>query len=127
MDKIYEIEVGAWHMFLDFGQVEKVIPLQSYRETIKELKSRKISFTSYKEKRAADIARFTGIYKGFSKKFIDIMKYKDDQQDKTNPSIIDLREEYTYSAKISVEGEMIILLTALCQELLQKTKDIAYE
>jgi len=74
MDKIYEIEVGAWHMFLDFGQVEKVIPLQSYRETIKELKSRKISFTSYKEKRAADIARFTGIYKGFSKKFIDIMK-----------------------------------------------------
>ena len=60
-------------------------------------------------------------------KFIDIMKYKDDQQDKTNPSIIDLREEYTYSAKISVDREMIILLTALCQELLQKTKDIAYE
>ena len=59
-------------------------------------------------------------------KFIEMMKYKDDQSDEEYPSIIDMREDYTYSSKISVEKEKIEELTLACQELMEKTKEIIY-
>ena len=60
------------------------------------------------------------------KKFIEMMKYKEDQEDKGYPSMIDMREDYTYSAKISVEKEKIDSLTLICKELIEKTKEIIY-
>ena len=60
-------------------------------------------------------------------KFVDIMKYKDEQTNQQYPSIIDMREDYTYSAKVSVEKEKIEELITLCQELLEKTKEIVYD
>lgn len=73
MVKLYEISTSAWHIFLDFGQVEKIL-FPDYGDRVKAMKNQKISFTSYKEKKAGDIANFTGIYCGFSKKFIDLME-----------------------------------------------------
>jgi len=54
------------------------------------------------------------------------MKYKEEQADSSYPSIIDMREDYTYSAKISVEKEKIEELITICQELLEKTKENIY-
>ena len=59
-------------------------------------------------------------------KFIDIMKYKDEQKNPDNFSIIDMREDYTYSAKISVEKEKIDKLEDLTKELIHQTKEIIY-
>jgi uncharacterized protein (UPF0332 family) len=59
-------------------------------------------------------------------KFIEIMKYEDEQKEKEYPSIIDLREDYTYSAKISVAEEKIENLIGLCRELIEATKQIVY-
>ena len=59
-------------------------------------------------------------------KFIDIMKYKDEQENQDNFSIIEMREDYTYSAKISVENEKIDKLKDLAKELIYQTKEIIY-
>ena len=60
-------------------------------------------------------------------KFIEMMKYKDEQKDKNYPSIIDMREDYTYSAKTSVQKEIIMELVKDCQEIIEKTKEIIYD
>ncbi len=58
-------------------------------------------------------------------KFIEILKYKEEQT-KDYPSIIDMREDYTYSAKTSIEKEDINYLINVCKELIKETKDIIY-
>ena len=60
-------------------------------------------------------------------KFIEFMKYKDEQTDQKHPSIIEMREDYTYSAKISVEKERLVKLIELCKEILHVTKEIIYD
>ncbi|HLC73737.1 MAG TPA: hypothetical protein VJH20_03820 [Candidatus Nanoarchaeia archaeon] len=57
-------------------------------------------------------------------KFISMMKYKEDQEDKSFLSIIEMREEYTYSSKTSLEEEKINELLETSKEILSKTKDI---
>lgn len=59
-------------------------------------------------------------------KFIEMMKYQDEQKNKKYGSIIEMREDYTYSSKISVEKNKIEDLVLICQELLEKTKQIVY-
>jgi len=59
-------------------------------------------------------------------KFLEIMKYKDEQKDGKYTSLIDMREDYTYSAKISVEREQIDELILVCRELIEKTKQIIF-
>ena len=59
-------------------------------------------------------------------KFIDMMKYKDGQNEQGDLSLIDMREDYTYSSKISVEKEKTDELIRTCQELMEKTKEIIY-
>ncbi len=59
-------------------------------------------------------------------KFIEMMKYKEEQKDENYPSLIDMREDYTYSAKISVKKEQIDELILICQELVEKTKQIIF-
>jgi|SRR3989338_323293 len=61
-----------------------------------------------------------------NQKFIEMMKYQDEQKEQEYPSIIDMREDYTYSSKISVEKEKINELITACQELMEKTKEIVY-
>ncbi|MEK6924668.1 MAG: hypothetical protein AABW71_00335 [Nanoarchaeota archaeon] len=58
-------------------------------------------------------------------KFIEMMKYKDEQKEDMY-SIIEMREDYTYSSKVSVEEEKIEELVTTCKELLEKTKEIIY-
>ena len=60
------------------------------------------------------------------KKFIEMMKYKEDQDEKTSLSIIDMREDYTYSAKISVEKDKIDSLILISQELIEMTNRRIY-
>jgi uncharacterized protein (UPF0332 family) len=59
-------------------------------------------------------------------KLIEMMKYKDKQKDQEHLSIIEMREDYTYSAKISVEKERLEKLIEICKELVHITKDIVY-
>ena len=59
-------------------------------------------------------------------KFIEIMQYKDEQRNKNHQSLIDLREDYTYSVKTSVEKEVISEIVAECKEIIEKTKEIVY-
>src|SRR3989344_7983652 len=59
-------------------------------------------------------------------KFIEMMKYKDEQNEQEYLSIIDMREDYTYSSKISVEKEKTDELIKTCQEIMEKTKEIVY-
>jgi len=59
-------------------------------------------------------------------KFIEMMKYKEDQKYKEFISIIEMREDYTYSAKMSVEKEQIDELMKECKELIEATKNIIH-
>ncbi len=59
-------------------------------------------------------------------KFLEMMKYKDEQKNQNYPSLIEMREDYTYSAKISIQEQKIEDLIILCQEILEKTKEIIY-
>ncbi len=59
-------------------------------------------------------------------KFVEMMKYKDEQKDEKYQSLIDMREDYTYSAKVSVEKEQIDELILVCRELIDKTKEIVF-
>ncbi len=58
-------------------------------------------------------------------KFIEMMKYKDEQSG-DYPSIIDMREDQTYNSKVSMEKEKMEDLVVACQELIEKTKQIMY-
>jgi hypothetical protein len=64
---------------------------------------------------------------GLDDKFIEMMKYEEEQKEKKSPSIIDIREDYTYSTKTSMEKEKIEDLIGLCNELLSTTKEIVYK
>lgn len=60
------------------------------------------------------------------KKFIEMMKPEEEQASGTYQSMIDMREEYTYSAKISVENERIERLVKIGKELIHQTNEIVY-
>lgn len=59
-------------------------------------------------------------------KFIEMMKYEDEQKGSGYPSLIEMREEYTYGAKVSVEKQILENLTNLCKELVHNVKEIVY-
>jgi uncharacterized protein (UPF0332 family) len=59
-------------------------------------------------------------------KFIEMFKYKDDQEDKEIYSIIEMREDYTYGSKISVEKQIINDLIDDCKKLIEDTKNIVH-
>lgn len=59
-------------------------------------------------------------------KFIEMMKYNDEQKDQKHPSIIEMREDYTYSSKISVGKERVAKLIEICKEIVHVTKEIVY-
>jgi len=63
---------------------------------------------------------------GLNKKFIDMMKYEDEQESRC-PSIIQMREDYTYGAEISVEKNKINELFETCRELIEATKIMIYK
>ncbi|MFH0874479.1 MAG: HEPN domain-containing protein [archaeon] len=56
-------------------------------------------------------------------KYIDLLKYKGEEKNNED-NIIDMREEYTYSIKISVEEQKINELIENCKELIDITKNI---
>ncbi len=58
--------------------------------------------------------------------FIEMFKYKEDEQEKKE-SIIEMREDYTYSAKISMNKEKIVDLTQKCRNLIDMTRKIVFE
>jgi uncharacterized protein (UPF0332 family) len=58
--------------------------------------------------------------------FIDMLKYKDDQKDQEILSLIDMREEYTYGAEISVADEKIKYIIEKCREIIEITKSVVY-
>ena len=60
------------------------------------------------------------------RKFINMMKYEEEQDNK-EISIIQMREDYTYSAEISVKKERINDLFNLCRELIAESKAIIYK
>ena len=57
--------------------------------------------------------------------FIEMFKYQDDGKEKEN-SIIEMREDYTYSAKISMNKEKIDDLTQKCKDLIDMTRKIVF-
>src|SRR3989344_1500487 len=59
-------------------------------------------------------------------KFIEMMKSKEEQSNGENMSMIDMREDYTYSSKISVDKERIQKLIDLCKELIHQTNEIVH-
>ena len=59
-------------------------------------------------------------------KFIGIMKTKEEQSNDDDISMIDMREDYTYSSKISVEKERTQKLIDLCKGLIHQAKEIVY-
>ena len=61
----------------------------------------------------------------FDEKFIELLEYEEFEN--VEESFIDLREDYTYGVKISVEDEAKINeLKKICKELIDITKQIIY-
>jgi len=58
-------------------------------------------------------------------KFIEMFKYKEDEKEKKD-SIIEMREEFTYSTKIHVDEEKINEFIERCRELIDVTKEIIF-
>lgn len=58
--------------------------------------------------------------------FIEMFKYKEDETEREE-SVIEMREDYTYSAKISMSKEKIEDLTMKCSNLIDKTRKIAFD
>lgn len=58
-------------------------------------------------------------------KFIDMFRYK--EKEENNDSVIEIRENYTYSTKISVNKIKIDELIKIAKELIELTKNIIYE
>ena len=59
-------------------------------------------------------------------KFIEMFKYPEEQSDKEGYSLIEMREDYTYSSKTSVEEDIINDLVKDCKELIEDTKSIIH-
>ena len=59
-------------------------------------------------------------------KFIDMFRYKEDQSDKGEYSLIELREDYTYGSKTSIDNEVIKELMDECKKLIEETKTIIH-
>ncbi len=57
--------------------------------------------------------------------FIDIFKYQEDEM-KKEESVIEMREDYTYSVKISMNEEKINDLTQKCRDLIDITRKIVF-
>ena len=58
-------------------------------------------------------------------KFIDMFKYK--EKEKKGNSVIEIREDYAYSTKISFNRIKIDELIKMAKELIELTKNIIYE
>ncbi len=58
--------------------------------------------------------------------FIEMFKYKENETEKEE-SAIEIREDYTYSAKISVNKEKINDLTQKCRNLIDTTRKIVFD
>jgi len=59
-------------------------------------------------------------------KFIEMFRYKEDQEDKEVYSLIEMREEYTYGSKTAVEKHIISDLVKDCQKLIEETKNVVH-
>ncbi len=59
-------------------------------------------------------------------KFIDMFKYAESEEDK-DKSIIELREDYTYSTKLSFNKAKIDELIISCKELIDLTRKIVFQ
>lgn len=60
------------------------------------------------------------------KKFIDMFKYREDDEEKKD-SIIEMREDYTYSTKRSFNEEKINELINTCKKLIDISRKIIFE
>ena len=58
--------------------------------------------------------------------FIEMFKYQADEGEKEE-SVIEMREDYTYSAKISMNKEKISDLTQKCKDLIDTARKIVFE
>jgi len=59
-------------------------------------------------------------------KFINMFKYKESEENKKD-SIIEVREDYTYSTKLSFNEKKIDELIKTCKELIDITKEIVFK
>ncbi|OGJ20653.1 hypothetical protein A3K73_05765 [Candidatus Pacearchaeota archaeon RBG_13_36_9] len=59
-------------------------------------------------------------------RFIEMFKYKEDQEGKEAYSLIEMREEYTYGSKTAVGKHIINELVKDCQRLIEDTKNIVH-
>ncbi len=59
-------------------------------------------------------------------RFIDIFKYKESEEEKKD-SIIEMREDYTYSTKLSFDKAKLNALIEMCKELIEITKEIIFK
>ena len=59
-------------------------------------------------------------------RFIDMFKYKESEEEKKD-SIIEMREDYTYSTKRSFNETKINALIEMCKELIDITKEIIFK
>ncbi len=59
-------------------------------------------------------------------KFINMFEYKEDEEEKKG-SIIELREDYTYSTKLAFNEKKIDELIKTCKDLIEITKEIVFE
>jgi hypothetical protein len=72
-NKFYRIGTGLSNAFNDyFGVLEKLD--KDYKNDVKKIMKQQLSFYTNKKKKYGDIARFSGIYKGFSKKFVELLE-----------------------------------------------------
>jgi len=63
----------------------------------------------------------------FEKELIDKLALLDAQKDKEKSTSIDIREDYQYGTKLSLEEKLYEELLALSQKVLSKTKEIIEE
>ena len=59
-------------------------------------------------------------------RFIEMFKYKEEQKDKEEHSLIDLREDYTYGSQTAISKDIINGLVKDCQELIEAAKIIVH-
>ena len=59
-------------------------------------------------------------------RFIDIFKYKESEEEKKD-SLIEMREDYTYSTKLSFNAAKLNALIEMCRELIEMTKEIIFK
>ena len=60
-------------------------------------------------------------------KFIELLEYEE-MEERTEHSVIEMREDYTYGVQISVKDEAKISeLKKICKELIDITKEIVYK